>query len=129
MIGIRIRYFTGCPSRVAGLNFQALAAATSMRSWKRRCGEIRLTAATSPFSSTTISKMPVSSPGAGFFGSWGLTRTGALTSGSSLEKTSSAAGTAEVAPRAPDGGAGAAAEVSLPPAGAPATAEAPLSGL
>jgi hypothetical protein len=32
MIGIRNRYFTGWPFRVAGLNFQAFAAATSMRS-------------------------------------------------------------------------------------------------
>ena len=32
MIGIRSRYLTGCPFRVAGLNFQAFAAATSMRS-------------------------------------------------------------------------------------------------
>lgn len=31
--GIRKRYLTGFPSRSAGLNFQALAAATSIRSW------------------------------------------------------------------------------------------------
>jgi hypothetical protein len=32
MIGTRIRYFTFCPFNTAGLNFQALAAATSIRS-------------------------------------------------------------------------------------------------
>ena len=56
MTGRRKRYFTGLPSRTAGLNFQALAAATSIRSWYRFRGEINRTNCTSPASSTTRSK-------------------------------------------------------------------------
>ena len=55
-IAIRIRYLTGCPLNVAGLNFQAFAADTSMRSWKRCAGEISLTSSTSPVSLMRTSK-------------------------------------------------------------------------
>jgi len=55
-IAIRIRYLTGCPLNMAGLNFQALAAATSMRSWKRCAGEINLTWSTVPVSLMRTSK-------------------------------------------------------------------------
>jgi hypothetical protein len=55
-IAIRIRYLTGCPLNVAGLNFQALAAETSMRSWKRCVGEINRTSSTVPVSLMSTSK-------------------------------------------------------------------------
>lgn len=55
-IAIRIRYLTGCPLNMAGLNFQAFAAATSMRSWKRCAGEINLTSSTVPVSLMRTSK-------------------------------------------------------------------------
>ena len=56
MMAMRIRYRTGCPSRSAGLNFHALAAAMSMRSWKRRMGDTSWTRSTSPVSLTMTSK-------------------------------------------------------------------------
>jgi hypothetical protein len=39
IMAMRILYRTGCPSRSAGLNFHAFAAAISMRSWNRFMGE------------------------------------------------------------------------------------------
>jgi hypothetical protein len=56
MMAIRIRYRTGWPYRVAGLNVQAFAAAISMRSWNLCMGDINFNCSTSPEALTVTSK-------------------------------------------------------------------------
>src|SRR6476661_8627993 len=65
VIGTRIRYFTGRPASCAGRNFQALAAATIIRSWNLVVGDVSVSDSTSPSVSTMKSRYPVSALGAG----------------------------------------------------------------